>query len=87
VLDPRLDDVGAVLSAKVIRVHPCLKNIETTLGIIVHEGRHALDIQAGLVPEPRKANAYQRLLAEARAWASELEFLRRNEFNRVRDGI
>lgn len=79
-LDASMKEFGAVRSGKLVRIHPRLRNIETTLGIMIHEGRHALDIQAGLIPPPGKATGWQRLLAEGRAWASELEFLCRNKF-------
>jgi hypothetical protein len=84
VLDDTLTDLGVVKSAKTIRIHPRLRNMQTTLGILVHEGRHVLDIRDGLVPRPRRATPAQRLLAEGRAWASELEFLQRNEFTASR---
>jgi len=65
---------------RTIRLHSHLRNMQTALGILVHEGRHVLDMRAGTIPSRRKPTAGEQLLAEGRAWASELAFLARNEF-------
>jgi hypothetical protein len=66
ILDQKLDQFGAAESARSILLHPRLTNIATTLGVLLHEGRHVLDIQRYRANAPKR-NA---LSAVARGRAS-----------------
>ena len=79
-LDPHSPTAGASGSPSQIILRPDM-TMQDTLGVLVHEGQHALDMAAGIVPLPANATSVQRLLAEARSWSAELQFLRLNRFS------
>ncbi|MFV0445492.1 MAG: hypothetical protein ACK5Q5_18080 [Planctomycetaceae bacterium] len=56
------------------------RGLDVALTTLVHEGRHAIDVLAGVIPSPLngRISASARLFAEARAWGAELAFASRN---------
>jgi hypothetical protein len=78
-LDAELTTAGRALSPTEILLRPDMR-MQDTLGLLVQEGQHALDMAGGVIPLPKEANALQRLLAEALGWSAELQYLKLNGY-------
>ena len=55
-------------------------HMNEVLSTLVHEGRHALDVRAGVIPAANPGGAMS-LFAEMRAWSSSGNFAVRNAFS------
>jgi len=77
VFDPTLDAYGGASGGGRITVNP-RGSLDQAVSTFVHEGRHDLDIAAGIIPPPDDATPFERALAEARAFWAEAQFARLN---------